>query len=239
MTEILENFRNRIFYHGTSGENAKSIKEEGFKTQFFFDNEGDQEFWGDSHWCNYGGNLGNGLYFTCNWRAALWFGEALLRVELRPGTRLLLTSVEPDYKVINYLKKEFSKEILTKSPFKVIPKNKRLKLNELVNLFRYCYWQVWEKPIMRHEDDGGFEFRPWKRRRIVCDDLLHKFRSILIRYGFHGFGNPEDDNGIVIFSADRIKNTEHLFTISRERHLQDWDSWDKMELDKLVKEFGE
>lgn len=27
---------------------------------------------------------------------------------------------------------------------------------------------------------------------------------MLIRYGFHGYGNPENDNGIVIFAGDRL-----------------------------------
>ena len=33
---------------------------------------------------------------------------------------------------------------------------------------------------------------------------LDDFRSVLIRYGFDGYGHPEDDNGIVIFAADRL-----------------------------------
>ena len=30
----------------------------------------------------------------------------------------------------------------------------------------------------------------------------------MIRYGFHGYGNPEDDNGIVVFAGDRLKLEE-------------------------------
>ncbi len=37
---------------------------------------------------------------------------------------------------------------------------------------------------------------------------------MLIRYGFHGYGNPEDDNGIVVFAEDRLVLKELVAEIS-------------------------
>ena len=48
----------------------------------------------------------------------------------------------------------------------------------------------------------------WPRRREVHSQLVSDFRKMLIRYGFDGFGNPDDLNDIVIFADDRIKVNE-------------------------------
>jgi len=61
----------------------------------------------------------------------------LFRVALRPGTRLLRLDLPPDRKVLDTLKREFGKVILVKNPLKVMPHNKRLTLNEAVQLARY------------------------------------------------------------------------------------------------------
>jgi len=34
--------------------------------------------------------------------------------------------------------------------------------------------------------------------------LLERYRTLLIRYHYHGYGNPADDMGIVIFANDRV-----------------------------------
>lgn len=120
------------------------------------------------------------------------------------GSRTMSTVALPhDRKVISYLQREFDRHILTRPHWKVLPKNKRLRRSELVNLFRCRYWRLWEK-----EWDRGVS--PWwdgvriERLRL----LLSNFKSMLIRYGFHGFGNPEDDMGIVVFAEDRLSLTE-------------------------------
>jgi hypothetical protein len=64
----------------------------------------------------HGGSYGGGTYVTCNWRSALFFGPVLFRVELQPGTRIMRIDLQPEGKVLDSLKREFGKEILTKSP---------------------------------------------------------------------------------------------------------------------------
>lgn len=189
--DLLENLRNHTFYHGTSLEAAESIAQSGF--QVWFEDE-------EIGHCARSGNHGNGIYLTCNWRTALWFGPTLLRVEIRSGTRLLNAALPTDDRVISYLRKEFGFEILKKPPRKVLPKNKRLKTSEMKNLVRYHYWRTWEKTY----GTGGDFISKWTTRRELHRKLIHDFRSLIIRYGFHGFGNPVDHNGIVIFDDSRL-----------------------------------
>ena len=195
MTETVENLTRRVFYHGTSLEAARGIHESGFKVWF-----NDEEFGRYS----IGGNLGTGIYVTCNWRTALWFGDVLLRVEMEPGTRILDASRPPDSAVLRYLQREFGRGILKDSPWKAIPHNKRLKLSELIALVRYHYQATWTR-------------ENWNRPRPLSKHfrLLGQFKSMLVRYGFHGYGNPADDNGIVIFAEDRLQLVELIAELPR------------------------
>jgi hypothetical protein len=52
-----------------------------------------------------------------------------LEVTLRAGTRIL-DAKEPDPAVLSYLQKEFGREILTQPPWKSLPRNKQLTLEE-------------------------------------------------------------------------------------------------------------
>ncbi|RPH50020.1 MAG: hypothetical protein EHM85_11910 [Desulfobacteraceae bacterium] len=189
-SDILLNFEKHVFYHGTTFKAAESIAQRGFCVWFKDDEMG--RYAG-------GGNLGIGLYITCNWKIALLFGSTLLRVAIHPGTRLLNSALPPDGKIIDSLQREFGREILRKSPRKVLPKNKKLQLQELISLFRYHYYHIWEKYSGRDRN----AYCRWKRH---LDNLrvFRSFRSMLIQYGFHGYGNPGDDNGIVIFAEDRL-----------------------------------
>jgi hypothetical protein len=121
----------------------------------------------------------------------------LLRVSVSPATRLFNSSIPADGKVIKYLEKEFGADITRKPPWKALPRNKRLTLSELAALFRHHYRATWEKDYPMG--------RKWPRKRQEHDRLLVGFRSMMIRYGFHGYGNPSDDNGIVVFASDRVK----------------------------------
>ncbi len=186
-----DDFQKNVFYHGTTLEAAESIAQYGFQV-WREDDDGERY--------PSGGNLGNGIYVSTDWRTALWFGPTLLQVGLRPGTKLLNAALPPDGKLLDSLKREFGREILTKPAWKVLPQNKKLKLRELIALFRHHYQQTWEKDWT--QDREGFE--RWPRQRELHEQLLHHFRSMLIRYGFHGYGNPLDDNGIVVFAGDRL-----------------------------------
>jgi hypothetical protein len=185
------------FYHGTHYFNVESIVKDGFKTwQILEADEGD-----DFDTIRYAaqGCLGRGIYLTRNWKNALFFGNTLLKTKLKPNTKLVDVSIPPNTAVIKYLKKKFGKDILTRPPWKVIPKNKKLKLSETIELVRYLFERSFVKKKV-FSDWKNLEERDWY--------LLRSYRSMLIRHGFCGYGNPTDELGIVIFSDDRVVLTE-------------------------------
>jgi hypothetical protein len=184
--EIAKNLKEHVFYHSTSLEAVEAITQKGFLVWL------EDEYVG--RYCS-GGNLGIGIYISCNFRITLKFGNTLLRVSLQPGTKILDSSLPPDPEVLEYLQREFGRRILTQPPWKVLPRNKKLKLTEVVALFRYHYRETWE---------GGKNRVGWSNKGKMHFRLLFDFRKMLIRYGYDGYGDPEDENGIVVFSGDRI-----------------------------------
>jgi len=211
--EILKNFDKHIFYHGTSLVGAKKI----FQKRFL-----------EGH-----GILGDGVYITSNWLIAIWAivswkrydliypetkGGVILRVNISKGTRILNSAIKPDRKCLQYLRKEFGKEILSKHPRKVIPENKRLTQREFINLFRYHYWEAYEKNKCRFDKiphsfwytlrkSAGTE----KRENLHMDLLFNLMTSLKVQYQFDGFGNPEDDAGIVMFDGKHLEVKEFVF----------------------------
>jgi len=189
-THIDVNFKEHVFYHGVRDfYNVFDIAKQGFRA------------YDEDVQCYRGGNLGNGIYLTCNWKIAVWFGNTLLRVSLREGTRIINTSQPPDMQIIRYLKKEFGAGLVQAANVrKIIPGNKQLTLPELVALTRYHYIRTWEKrwrgPL------NGWWCWPAKRERHLS--ALNSCISLMKQYGFHGYGNPADDNGLLIFSPERI-----------------------------------
>ncbi len=186
--------RNASWFHATSLQAAGSIASEGFRV--WLQDEDEDEDWGRMYYPS-SGNLGNGIYISRNWRVALWFGRVLLRVALRKGTRILDAIVPPDPKALEYLRREFGKELFRKPPWEVIPRNKKLTRTELINLFRYHYRMTWEREYQGSTVE-------WPQRREAHATMLHHFRRLLVRYDFHGFGDLHDENGVVIFSGDRL-----------------------------------
>lgn len=189
---IQSNLSNHVFYHGTgSSKNARSIRYDGFVS-----------FWkDDEHYCQNGGVLGNGIYMTCNWKTALWFGPVLLQVRLKEGTRIVDASKPADPAKLKYLKREFGMELLKTTDLrKVIPKNKHLTQSELICLTRYHYFAAHEK----HWDRANLASQRWLKIHERHLKSLSSCVSLLKQYGYHGYGNPEDLNGIVIFASDRI-----------------------------------
>jgi len=114
---VLENYQKRIFYHATHSWNLESIAKHGLKVWREDDEDGRLRG---------GGNLGAGLYITCDFRVALYFGEILFRVSIRPGTKILNSVLPPDVKCISYIKREFGDEILKSLLGKLFPKIKSL-----------------------------------------------------------------------------------------------------------------
>ncbi len=189
--EVSTNLAKHRFFHGCKTEDdLKSISASGFRGDFH-DEEG--------RWIREG-NLGRGVYLSCDWRTAVWFGFILLEATVQKGTKILDTSAKADPSVIAQLRREFGHEITESGDIrKILPKNKKLDLPQLVELTRYFYDKVWNRD-WKSNKSWRFSAKD-KKAREGLDHCV----SYLKRYGFHGFGHPQDDNGIVIFAPDRIK----------------------------------
>jgi len=201
----------RVFFHGTKKRNARKILKEGFRDWSWTAETPLLKYkakQGIDRWMH-GGFYGRGTYLTCNWRSALFFGPVLFRVELQPGTRILRIDLPPDGKTLDSLKREFGKEILTNSPWKVMPGNKRLTLEEAIQLARHH--------VSRFERGRVCDPRAEKHEKLMFD-----MRNILVRYGIQGWGEPSDIGGIVIFATDRIKVREVVLSLPTEKLLREF-----------------
>jgi hypothetical protein len=199
--DTLQNLKRHIFYHGTTAPAANVIEREGFRTGFY-----DR----DGRWSTTWGLLGTGVYLSCSWQMALFFGPALLRVGVKPGTRILDVSEPPDSHVLQYLQREFGRDILRKPSWKVLPSNKKLTLSEVVALVRFHYQRsyAWTTPT----GPRGSRSEPRHAK------LLGSFRSVLIRYGYDGYGDPGNDVGMVVFSPGQLIVEGVVLTM----HHDDW-----------------
>lgn len=186
------------FYHATDPSNIESIISDGFRLPTYWD-ENDRRFY------TVEGCLGVGVYISKDWQTALWFGRALLRVQLVSGTRILGVADEPDMKVINSLNREFGKELLSPDMtlHKIIPSNKHLKLNELIELTKYHYHRTWGQVAT-------------KKRKGFHGISLTQCWSMLRRYKYDGFGHATSDVGIMLLSPEKIEVKE-LIAVVRER----------------------
>ena len=186
------------FYHSTYPGNIEPIITNGFRLPVRHDKE-------DGKYIAKEGCLGVGVYVSKSWQTALWFGRALLRVQLTTGTKILDVTDKPDMKVINSLKREFSKELLSSDMafHKVIPNNKQFKLNELIELTKYHYHRTWGQ--CRLKKQKGFH-----------GPSLHQCWSMLRRYKYDGFGEGTSDIGIMLLSPEKVQVKE-LIAVVRER----------------------
>lgn len=186
-----------VWFHGTNHQNVDSILATGFADRWPDDDDSEP---GEPPGM-YGGHLGNGIYVTQNLVTASWYGPAVLRVQLQPGTRLAFVNAAPRTRTINYLVREFGRELVAGSrPLKAVPQSKRLTDAELIELLRYHYQRCWE----RNWDSPSGEFRwPTKRDRHWRAQL--SLASELRRRGYHGYGDPNEEMGVVIFDVKRIE----------------------------------
>lgn len=184
------------WYHGTHTHNVSSILAKGFSDRWPDDQESDPA----DPPCMHGGHLGNGIYVTRDPDIAAWYGPAVLRVRLPPATRLIYVDAPPRKKSIAYLTRKFGRELTTsRSPSKAIPASKRLTDSELVELLRHHYQRCWEK----WSDSPSGEFR-WPEKRDKHWRAQLSLASELRRRGFHGYGNPQSEMGVLIFDPRRI-----------------------------------
>ncbi|MGJ8641817.1 MAG: hypothetical protein ACSHX9_00285 [Luteolibacter sp.] len=193
------------YFHGTSKRNARKILREGFRDWSWTAETPLLKYkakQGIARWMH-GGLYGSGTYVTSNWRSALHFGPVLFRVELQPGTRILSLDLPPDGKALDSLKRKFGREILTTSPWKVLPRNKRLTLEQAIQL-------------VRHHSSIRDKYSILDQRWEKHEKLMFDLRNILVRYGIQGWGEPSDLGGIAIFAADRIKACEVVLSLPTE-----------------------
>ena len=130
---------------------------------------------------NLGRRLGNGIYVTSRMETVALFNMGfLVKCQLtRPLKVLWLKEYDP--KVINSLKREFGKQILTNSFHKAIPRNKQLKQKELIELVSYFVskkdkrrdwwnWNNWTY-FTRHIKRHGFD---------AVGQIDHNYEELLI-----------------------------------------------------------
>ena len=216
------------FYHATDPDKIEPIISNGFQLPVWHDEEGGKLLAKE-------GCLGVGVYISKSWQTALWFGRALLRVQLVPGTRILDVADEPDMKVINSLKREFGKEIILPHMVfhKVIPNNKQLKLNELIELTRYHYHRTWCRRFNQYLVDscnGKNKRFPFKK---FHGGSLVQCWSMLRRYKYDGFGHSRSDIGIMLLSPEKVQVKELIAVIRKrpfDRGDREFDSLDDLKM---------
>jgi len=207
-------------HHGTRPERAERIRAEGFKV-------GKVDLFGDGDPVGIGnGNIGFGTYLTTEWRVALWFGRAILKVHLTRGTRILRMERPPDKKVLAYLRKEFGKGLFDTTKIQsVIPHNKKLSLSEYIALLSYHYERTRKYFWTFKSLESKRYTRKWKHVAA-----MHGLGGGLQRFGIHGFGEERTDNGIVVFRPNRVVVDDLVVVVPKERYekIDRFDLFDKI-----------
>ena len=166
------------FYHGTDEQYAWSIMTRGFTLE--------NERWGRG-W-------GNGVYLSGTDDFASTWGRIIIVCQLQAGTRVLWHG---DYnrKVIDSLRREFGKGIVSPEFWKELPSNKQFTRNEIVQLWHYLVDRYYESP--RRFRTGRF-YRLLKNYSRIYQQLKrHGYHGV----GFRSSGWPE----ILVFNPARVK----------------------------------
>ena len=179
------------YYHGTSALAAVCISVNGFRLL-----PTSLRKWG-------AGALGGGIYITSLLATAAFFAEScgqrdnqdsrcyVLRVRMSPGTRIMRLEGHYDLRVIDYLGREFGREIFSPHFDRAIPVNKHLSRTELIHLMNYLW--------VRGEDG--------KRRGIASWSGLEgqgPLRRYLMKHKYDGMGCVETDIGVVVFNPSTL-----------------------------------
>jgi len=163
------------YYHGTRALAAVCISVDGFRLL-----PTNLRHWGY-------GAIGNGIYVTTLLDTAAYFAyDYVLKVRMAPGTRILRLDGQYDRSVIQYLGREFGKELFTPNFDRAIPKNKHLTRTELICLANY----FWEK---------GRGFAAWNG-----PEEQGPMRRYLMKHQYDGVGCTESDMGVVVFNPSQL-----------------------------------
>lgn len=198
----------KIYYHGTSYYSAYRILKEGFRIVKY-----------------YGGGCavkGKGIYVTDNLNYAYDMAiskgwnikdknypnkACIIQCDLNITNPIFWTKKEYDNKVITYLKKEFSKNIVdyNQNINKFIPKNKKLTKSEVIHLVNYWHTNK-QKAKDRFYKNKSNIWGPSKEKGDSC--FLDNVRFLLSRYNFSGWGQYThdcwDSDEIVIFNPSEV-----------------------------------
>ena len=120
---VSDNLADNEYYHGTIDYNAIQILYEGFRLKKKVSPYGRH------------GTFKQALYLTKSIDTAALFayGDIVFKCRLAGGLSVLKITERYDPKVIDTLKREFGKSILTGDISKAIPRNKHLTRKELIN----------------------------------------------------------------------------------------------------------
>ena len=167
------------YYHGTAHYNAIQILYEGFRLRKYYSQSG---------------TFKRAIYLTKSLSIVDFFGlKYVFKCRLKKGISVLWLDRNYDPKVIQYLKKEFSKSILTEPISKVIPRNKKLTKTELIHLLNYRFSKAryWSKKNFRH----------WAAN-------ISSLREQLLLHKYDGVGELKSMEGLAIFNPSFVEPME-------------------------------
>jgi len=166
------------FYHGTDEKYAWSIMSHGFRL-------------GNERW---GHGWGNGVYLSGTDDFASNWGRIIICCRLQTGTRLLWHD-DYDRKVIDSLRREFGKTIVSPEFWKILPHNKQFTRSEVIQLWHYLVTRYYESP--RRFNTGRFERLQKNYSRIYEQLRRHGYDVV----GFRDSDWPE----ILVFNPARVQ----------------------------------
>ena len=169
------------YYHGTEAYKALSILYEGFRLKKGY------SFYGS------GGTFKQALYLTKSVDAAVAFGHFIFRCKLADGVSILRIDEYYDKTIINSLRREFGKNILTGDITKALPRNKHLKKKELIHLVNYRFAKMGNWKL---EED-------WK-----WDAVVPSIRQQLRKHKYDAIGSTDDLTGLAVLNPAFVKRLE-------------------------------
>ena len=173
----------------------------------------------------HGNLLGRGIYIAPTLAAAALWGTSdfIISCTLQPGTRILWVNGQYDQRIIDRLRREFGRELLTLGPHfaRAIPANKQLTHDELIHLCTYVMVRMrqgrYKYSLQPRKGKREAYYTRWRRV-----SQLHEY---IKRYGYDALGDRShshwDSDEIVVFNPARVlpRSAHHL--------LREGDDWDE------------
>jgi hypothetical protein len=180
MNHIKDKLVDNEYYHGTFDYKAIQILYEGFRLK--------------KRYCDWGrtGTFKEGIYLTKSIDVAEMFayGDVIFKCRLSDKISILRIDEKYEKKIIDYLRREFGRNILTGDISKAMPANKHLTKKELINLINYRFSRM------------GY----WKGNDIwKWDAVIPSVRHQLKLHKYDAVGNAENMAGIAVFNPAFVK----------------------------------